>query len=96
MLGILVVLVIAGIGAAFYYINNAEGAIIGDGNGCEPSWFTPTHPGTQEPYTSTDALREDVVQQLDLNQSETDQYMSNVELRNTENGTILQKEEVCA
>jgi len=97
--GILILAAFAGVLALVSHFGLVEGTIMGDGtgsDGCEPGWFTPTHPGTQEPYTSTDALREDVLQNTGMNETQVDRYMSNVELRNTENGTILQKEEVCA
>lgn len=98
MISILSILVIAGIGAVFYYTNNAEGTILGPGTGneCEPGWFTPTNPDTSEPYTSTDTLREDVVAASpEWNETQVNDYMSHAELRDTENGTIVQLQEVC-
>lgn len=98
MLVIFALLVIAGIGALFYYSNNVEGDLVGDGTGdCEPDWFTPTHPDSGEPYTSKDALREDVAAASpEWNETQVNDYMSNAELRNTQNGTIIQLQEGCA
>jgi len=98
VLGTLALLVIAGIGAVFYYTNNVEGDLVGDGDGsdCEPDWFTPTYPDSGEPYTSKDTLREDVAAASpEWNESQVNDYMSNAELRNTENGTIVQLQEGC-
>ena len=101
MLVTLALLVIAGIGAVFYYSNNVEGDLVGDGNGtesCEPDWFTPTHPDSGDPYTSKDALREDVASASpEWNETQIEDYMSNAELRDTENRTqeIVQLQEGC-
>lgn len=69
----------------------------GDSSDCEPNWFTPTDPETREAYTSKDIYREDVAAaNPEWNETRVDQHMSNAELRDTENGTIVQLEEGCS
>lgn len=83
-------------GAATQFV---PGSFVPDDSGdCEPGWFTPTNPDTKEPYTSIDEFRSDVVEYTERNESEADQFIEvrNAELRTTENGTIVQLQEVCS
>jgi len=91
------ILLIAGVSGLFYIIDNTEGSIIGDGSNCQNGYFTPTHPDSREPYTSKDGLRQDVsADNPEWNETRIDRYMDNAELRITENGTVVQLQEVCS
>ena len=86
-----------GVFGLFYHFDIVEGSIIGDGSNCQNGYFTPTDPETRDPYTSKDTLREDVTAaNPEWNETRVDRYMNNAELRTTENGTVIQLQEVCS
>lgn len=74
------------------------GSIVPDGDSCEGGFFTPTDPDTGEPYSSIDGFQSAVVEHTEFNESGADRFVErrNAELRSTENGTVVQLEEVCS